>query len=122
MLVGCLALVAGIAVTIVAIETTSAAGLLTGAAVAGAGVGAGNLGAYRTLSALAPADQRAEMIAVIFTICYLAFSVPVVVAGLGTTHFGLHRTALVYCGALAVLSAVGSSQPHHPQATTGHGA
>jgi hypothetical protein len=109
MLVGCLTLVAGIAVTMVAIETMSAAGLLIGAAVAGAGVGAGNLGAYRELSALAPADERAGMIAVIFTIGYLAFSVPVVVAGLGTTHFGLHRTALVYCGALAVLSAVAAA-------------
>jgi MFS family permease len=109
MLVGCLTLVAGIAATMVAIETKSAAGLLIGAAVAGAGVGAGNLGAYRELSALAPADERAGMIAVIFTIGYLAFSVPVVVAGLGTTHFGLHRTALVYCGALAVLSAVAAA-------------
>jgi len=109
MLAGCLALVAGIAITVVGIEATSAAGLLAGAAVAGAGVGAGNLGAYRTLSALAPADQRAEMIAVIFTIGYLAFSVPVVIAGLGTTHFGLHGTALVYCGSLAALSAVAAA-------------
>lgn len=109
MLVGCLTLVAGTAVTIVAIETTSATALLIGAALAGVGVGAGNLGAYRELSALAPARERAGMIAVIFTIGYLAFSVPVVVAGLGTTHFGLHRTALVYCGALAVLSALAAA-------------
>jgi phosphoglycerate dehydrogenase-like enzyme/MFS family permease len=109
MLAGCLAVVAGIAVTIAAIETTSAAGLLAGAAVSGAGFGAGNLGAYRTLSSLAPADQRAGMIAAIFTIGYLAFSVPVVIAGLGTTHFGLHRTALVYCSTLAALSAVAAA-------------
>jgi phosphoglycerate dehydrogenase-like enzyme len=109
MLVGCLAMVAGIAITMVAIETRSAAGLLAGAAVAGAGVGAGNLGSYRTLIALAPAHHRAGMIGFIFTIGYLAFSVPVVIAGLGTTHFGLHRTALAYCGALAALSAVAAA-------------
>jgi hypothetical protein len=69
----------------------------------------GNLGGYRSLSALAPADERAAMIAVIFTIGYLAFNAPVVIAGLGTTHFGLHRTALVCCGTLAALSAVAAS-------------
>jgi nitrate reductase gamma subunit len=35
----------------------------------------------------------------------LAFSVPVVIAGVATTHFGLHQTAGVYSGALAVLAA-----------------
>jgi MFS family permease len=109
MLTGCLTVIVGMAVTITAIETTSAAGLLTGAAVCGAGVGAGSLGAYRTLVAQAPAHHRAGMIAAIFTISYLAFSVPVVVAGVGTTHFGLHRTALVYCGTLAALSAVAAA-------------
>jgi hypothetical protein len=29
-----------------------------------------------------------------------------VVAGVATTHFGLHRTALVYCAVTAVLAAV----------------
>lgn len=109
MLAGCLALVAGTAVTIVAIETRSAAGLFIGAAVAGAGVGAGNLGAYRTLTALVPAHHRAGTVAAIFTIGYLALSVPVLIAGVGTTHFGLHRTALVYCAALAALSAAAAT-------------
>ena len=106
MLFGCLALVAGSVVTLAAIETTSAAALLTGAAVAGGGFGAGFLGAYRALTALAAPDQRAGLIAAIFTLSYLAFSVPVVIAGLATTHFGLHRTALVYCATLAVLAAL----------------
>jgi MFS family permease len=106
MLSGCLALIAGAVVTIAAIEATSPALFLTGAAIAGAGFGAGFLGAYRTLTALAPANQRAGLIAAIFTISYLALSVPVVIAGVATTHFGLHRTALVYCGTFAVLAAL----------------
>jgi MFS family permease len=106
MLSGCLAVVAGTVVTLAAIETTSAAAFLTGAAVGGAGFGAGFLGAYRTLSALAPPKQRAGLIAAIFIISYLALSVPVLIAGVATTHFGLHRTALVYCGTLAALAAL----------------
>jgi hypothetical protein len=35
----------------------------------------------------------------------MAFSVPVLAAGVATTHFGLHRTAVVYSAALAVLAA-----------------
>ncbi|WP_297648146.1 MFS transporter, partial [Pseudonocardia sp.] len=51
--------VGALASSALAIETRSAAGLFIGAAVAGAGVGAGNLGAYRTLTALVPAHHRA---------------------------------------------------------------
>jgi hypothetical protein len=58
--------------------------------VAGAGVGTGFfLGAYRILTALAGAGQRAGLVAAIWIVYYLAFSVPVVVAGVATTHFGL---------------------------------
>jgi hypothetical protein len=35
----------------------------------------------------------------------LAFSVPVVIAGVATTQFGLHRTSLIYCAVIAVLAA-----------------
>jgi hypothetical protein len=39
-------------------------------------------------------------------VSYTAFSIPVVVAGVATTHFGLHRTALAYCTVIAALAAV----------------
>jgi len=64
------------------------------------------LGAFRTVSAMAAPGQRASLIAAYFIVSYAAFSVPVVVAGVATTHFGLHRTALVYCVVIAVLAAV----------------
>jgi hypothetical protein len=92
--------------TLAAIETGSAAAFLAGGAVAGAGVGAGFfLGAYRILTALAGPGQRAGLVAAIWIVFYLAFSVPVVAAGVATTHFGLHQTAVVYSAALAVLAA-----------------
>jgi hypothetical protein len=46
---------------------------------------------------------------IIFTLSYLAFSLPVVIAGLATTHFGLHRTALVYSGTVAVVAALAAA-------------
>jgi hypothetical protein len=55
------------------------------------------------LSALAPADERAGLIATIYTVSYLAFGVPVVIAGLAASHTGLHDTALAYGAALIVL-------------------
>jgi MFS family permease len=106
MLAGCLTLVAGAAMTLAAIETASAAAFLVGTAVAGAGSGtAFFLGAYRILTPLAAPGQRAGLISASWIVFYLAFSVPVVIAGVAVTHFGLHRTAVVYSAALAVLAA-----------------
>jgi hypothetical protein len=106
MLTGCLALLTGTAVTLAAIQTASAAAFLAGTAVAGAGFGTAMLGVFRTISTLAPPGQRAGLIAAYFIASYTAFSIPVVVAGVATTHFGLHRTALAYCAVIAVLAAV----------------
>jgi MFS family permease len=106
MLGGCVALFAGAVVILAAIETTSAPAFLAGIAVAGVGFGTGFLGAFRIASSQAAPGERASLIAAIFIVSYLAFSVPVVVAGVATAHFGLHRTALVYCAVIAVLVAV----------------
>ena len=117
MLAGCLALLAGAVMTLAAIETASAAAFLAGAAVAGAGFGTGYfLGAYRILTLLAGPGQRASLITAIWIVYYLAFSVPVVIAGVATTHFGLHQTSVVYSAALAVLAAAaaGSFLLHRP--------
>jgi hypothetical protein len=106
MMAGCLALLAGTAMTLAAIQTASGATFLAGTAVAGAGFGLAMLGAFRTISAQAPAGHRASLISAYFIVSYTAFSIPVVVAGVVTTHVGLHRTALGYCATIAVLAAV----------------
>src|ERR1700722_534943 len=105
MLVGCLVLLAGLAVTFAAIATTTTAAFLAGAAVAGVGFGLALLGANRSLIALAAPGQRAGLIAAIFIVNFLGLSVPALIAGVATTHFGLHRTALAYCAAIVVLVA-----------------
>jgi hypothetical protein len=102
-LTGCSALFAGAAITFGAVATTSAVAFLIGTAVAGIGVGVTFLGSFRVLSALASPGQRASLISVIFIASYTAFSIPVVIAGVATSHFGLHRTALVYSAVLATL-------------------
>jgi MFS family permease len=105
MLGGCLALTAGAGVTIAAIETGTVAVLLAGTGIAGLGFGPAFTGAYRTVVALAPADGRAGLIAAIWALSYLASGVPPLIAGITTTHYGLHGTALVFSAAVTGLAA-----------------
>jgi MFS family permease len=106
MLAGCLVLLAGLAVTFAAIAATTAAAFLAGTAVAGVGTGLTLLGVNRSLIPLAPPGQRAGLVAAIFIISFLGLSIPALIAGVATAHVGLHRTALAYCAAVAVLVAV----------------
>ena len=127
MLAGCLLLLAGLTVTFGAITTAAAAAFLAGTAVAGVGTGLALLGVNRTLIALAAPGQRAGLIAAIFIISFLGLSIPVVIAGVATAHFGLHRTALAYCVAVAALVAAAAGSlmlrgrsPAAGQDTRGH--
>jgi predicted MFS family arabinose efflux permease len=105
MLAGCLILFTGTAITFGAITTGTAAAFLAGTGVAGVGFGLAFLGAFRLVTALAPPAERAGLVAAIFIVNFLAFSIPAVIAGWAVTRYGLHRTALVYCAAVAVLVA-----------------
>ncbi len=119
MLTGCLFLLAGMAVTFGAIVATEPAVFFVGSGVAGVGFGLAFLGSFRVVTALAEPGDRAGLVTAIYVVGYLAFSVPALVAGVATTRFGLHSTALVYSAALAVLAAAavgilfsrGSGQP-----------
>ena len=105
MTIGSIALVAGAAITFAAVAMTSAGVFLAGIAVAGIGVGMTFLGCFRVLSALATPGQRASLVSAIFIVAYATFSLPVVIAGIATSHFGLHGTGLGYCAAVAALAA-----------------
>jgi len=106
MLAGCLFLLAGMAVTFVAIATTTMAAFLVGTAIAGVGFGLAFLGAFRRTTALAAPDESAGLLAAIFIVAYLAFSIPALIAGVATTRYGLHQTALVYSAALVVVAGI----------------
>jgi MFS family permease len=72
--------------------------------LAGLGFGPGNVGAYRVIMARAVAGNRAGLIAAVSIVNYLAFGLPALIAGVATSHFGLHDTALVYCVVIALLA------------------
>ena len=105
MLAGCLCLLAGMAVTFGAIATTTSPAFLIGTTVAGVGFGLAFQGSFRMITALAKPDDRAGLVTAIYIVGYLAFSIPALIAGVATTHFGLHPTALVYSASLAILAA-----------------
>jgi hypothetical protein len=104
--IGCVFLLGGVSVTFAAIATTSSTPFVAGAAVAGVGFGLAFLGAFRSTIGLGAPDERAGLVAALFIVGYLAFSVPALLAGFATTRYGLRDTALVYSGSLAVLVAI----------------
>ena len=105
---GCVGLSVGIALTFVGIATSSTAVFLAGAAVAGCGLGPTWLGSFRAITSLAPPSQRAGTVAAVYIVSYLAFSVPVVIAGVASTHFSVHQVSLVYSAAAFGLTALGA--------------
>jgi MFS family permease len=122
MLGGCVALLAGAAITLVAIATRTATILLAGTAVAGLGWGPAFMGAYGTIVALGRSDQRAGLVSAIYIVGYLAFSVPALIAGVATSRYGLRDTALVYLAVVAVLAATAAGslslrRAHAPRAS-----
>jgi MFS family permease len=117
MLGGCLALIGGALVTFAAIETSTAAVLFVGTAVAGLGLGSAFMGAYRSTVALAPPDDRAGLITAIYIVGYVSTGIPAVMGGIATSDYGLHETALVYSAAVAVLAACAVALLAHRMAT-----
>ncbi|HEX5118444.1 MAG TPA: hypothetical protein VFW65_24935 [Pseudonocardiaceae bacterium] len=57
------------------------------------------------LTAVVAPDDRAGLVAAIFIVAYLSFSLPALIAGLADQHFGIRSTALVYDAVVAVLVA-----------------
>jgi MFS family permease len=92
-------------VTAAAIVARTPALLLLGTVLAGLGFGPANLGGYRVIMARAATGNRAGLIAAISIVNYLAFGLPALIAGVATSHFGLHDTAVVYSVAIALLAA-----------------
>jgi MFS family permease len=77
---------------------TVAVPLLTaaGTVVAGLGFGSASLACFGTLARIAAPETRGELMAVAYTIAYLAFSLPAVVAGFAAVRFGLRPVAEAY--------------------------
>ena len=92
------------AITLVAVAGGSIALLYAGSVVAGAGFGPAFSGIFRSLAPLAPPEGRGGLIASIYVVSYLAFSVPAVIAGVALTHWDLADTTYAYGAVLIVLA------------------
>lgn len=96
-------LAAGTLGTLGGVGAGSVALAATGTIVAGVGFGAAAGGTFRTFARIAAPAERGELFAVAYTIAYLAFSVPAVVAGVATGLVGLRATTVVYGSAVVGL-------------------
>jgi MFS family permease len=102
---GIAGLVAGVAITLVALGAGSVALFFVGTAVSGVGFGAGFQGGIRTVVPQAAPHERAGVLSLLFVISYLGMGVPAVAAGFGATDgLGLLGSARVYGIALIVLA------------------
>jgi MFS family permease len=84
----------------------SLATMIIGQAVAGVGFGACFTAALLLIFPLAPVHQRAAVIAVIYVIAYIAFGVPVVIAGQLADSLGIVSTVLWYSAVTVLLALV----------------
>jgi MFS family permease len=107
MLVGIVALITGVAVTVLAVSLGSAAVFFAGSVIAGVGFGSGFQGSIRMVVPLAAAHERAGLVSLLYVVSYLGLGVPAVLAGFGVVHGGgLISTTRYYGAAVIVLAAV----------------
>ncbi len=102
--VGAAVLAAGSLLTVAGIAGHSTTGLLAGTVVAGAGFGATFQSAFRMVLALGRPAERGALLATVYTVAYLSFSLPAVVAGIATGAAGLRETAIVYGSVVAAIA------------------
>lgn len=95
-LYGATALATGTALMVLALVAHSLGLYVAAVAVTGTGFGTSFMGVVGSLAALVPAHQRAELFAALYTVSYLSFGVPTVIAGGLVTVIPLGRTAVVY--------------------------
>ncbi|CBV41349.1 MFS transporter [Halomonas elongata] len=100
----------GVSIVLLGVATHSILTLLIGFAIAGPGFGGGFMGAMRAIMPLAPDGGRASLMAVLYVVSYLSASLPAMVAGNATQHFGLEPTVYgygAYVIALSLMALVG---------------
>jgi MFS family permease len=108
---GSLVLALGMAATVASLSTDSVSLFFGASIVTGAGFGVAFMGAIRSISAVAPVEQRAAVMSAFYVVAYLSLSVPTLIAGLVVPELGIEPTFRIFgslVAALAVATAVGS--------------
>ena len=104
MTIGIYASIAGPVGIVIGASAGSLAIMFVGQAIAGVGFGASFTAALRLIFPLAPPHQRAGVVAVIYIISYVAFGVPIVIAGLLTETLGVVPTVIGYSAVTVLLA------------------
>ncbi|AWZ26100.1 MFS transporter [Rhodococcus pyridinivorans] len=105
-ILGAVLLATGLAAVITALLTGWVAAYYAGTAVAGFGWGSTFVAAMGVVGSLGRPHERGRIFATTFVVCYFAFSVPAMAAGVAAGSFGLMSTAVGYGVVVAVLALV----------------
>lgn len=103
---GCLVLIAGLALLAGSLAWALAALLVLAALVGGAGQGMGLRGAVGEVAGASPPEHRGGALSALFVVAYFGISVPVIGVGLLTGPLGLAHAGLVFTACMALLAAV----------------
>ncbi|MGS2617150.1 MFS transporter [Micromonospora sp. LZ34] len=107
MLAGIVALILGMAITLVSVTTESVPGFFVGLALGGVGFGGGFQGSLKTILPLVEAHERGSVLSLFYIVCYVGFGLPTVIAGFLVVYGGgLPRTANEYSVAVILLALV----------------
>jgi MFS family permease len=103
---GLFAVVAGMGMIAASSIVTSLAVAITGGVVAGIGCGVAQMNAMATVQHIAPVHARSSVMSTYGTLCYVAISVPVIIAGEAADRFGLATVTAWYFVAVVLVVAV----------------
>ena len=103
-LYGTTALAIGTALTLATIAWPSLPAYLVALTIAGTGFGTCFYGVLRSVVPVVKPGERGELFAALFTLSYLAFGLPTVLAGVAVGLFGLTPTTLGYGAIIVVFS------------------
>lgn len=102
---GTAALAIGTSLGLVALSMSSPWGYFAAVLVTGTGFGTAFMGVLGTLTPTVSPQHRAGLFAAVYTVSYLAFGVPTVLAGASVPALSLGTTTLIYGCVVVVLAA-----------------
>lgn len=106
MTIGIYASIAGTIGVVTGVLAGSLAVMITGLVITGIGFGAAFSGSMRLIVPLAGPQQRAGIVAAIYVVAYIAFGLPVIIAGQLAAPLGLMPTVAGYGGATVALALI----------------
>ncbi len=109
---GSFCMVIGLLLVLYAVSVGSLLLFFAGSVVLGTGWGPSYMAGFRAIAALAPPQHRAEILAALYVVNYLFFSLPAMAAGLAATHFGLHAATLAFGAIVTCMGAVAGFGVH----------